>query len=80
MGNVRKNIFNDSQDYERLTASLTESAAHFGARVYMYCWMSDHGHMMLETTSGNLREFMRSVLTDPSTLRIYHQSVDQPPA
>ena len=62
-GNGRRDIFRDSQDYERLTARLAESAESFGVRIYMYCWMSNHGHLLVETSLANLSEFMRSVLT-----------------
>ena len=62
-GNARQAIFADDRDRERLTERVAESAADFGVRVYLYCWMSNHGHLLLETPAANLSAFMGSVLT-----------------
>lgn len=62
-GNARQAIFMDERDRERLTARVAESAEDFGVRVFLYCWMGNHGHMLVETPHGNLSAFMGSVLT-----------------
>lgn len=62
-GNARQAIFADDRDRERLTERVAESAADFGVRVYLYCWMGNHGHLLVETPGGNLSAFMGSVLT-----------------
>ncbi|MDD5705614.1 MAG: transposase, partial [Kiritimatiellae bacterium] len=62
-GNAQQDIFGDDRDRERLTGRVAESAVDFGVRVYMYCWMRNHGHMLVETPGGNLSAFMGSVLT-----------------
>lgn len=62
-GNARQPIFADDRDRERLTARVAESAEDFDVRVYLYCWMGNHGHMLVETPRGNLSVFMGSVLT-----------------
>lgn len=62
-GNAQQDIFVDVRDRERLTERVAESAEDFGVRVYLYCWMSNHGHLLVETPSGNLSSFMASVLT-----------------
>ena len=62
-GNGRASIFDDDADRVRLTERVAESAADYGVRVFMYCWMSNHGHLLVETPLGNLSAFMGSVLT-----------------
>jgi len=62
-GNARQDIFTDDRDRERLTARVAESAEDFGVRVYLYCWLRNHGHLLVETPAGNLSAFMGSVLT-----------------
>lgn len=62
-GNARQKIFADDRDRERLTARVAESAGDFGVRVYLYCWMGNHGHLLVETPTGNVSAFMGSVLT-----------------
>ncbi|MBM4142124.1 MAG: hypothetical protein FJ225_00805 [Lentisphaerae bacterium] len=62
-GNARQGIFADDRDRERLTARVAESAEDFGVRVYLYCWMNNHGHLLVETPAGNVSAFMGSVLT-----------------
>ncbi len=62
-GNSRAPIFGDDADHIRLTERVAESAEDFGVRVFMYCWMSNHGHLLVETPLGNLSAFMGSVLT-----------------
>jgi REP element-mobilizing transposase RayT len=62
-GNARQAIFTDDEDRGRLVRRVAESAADFGVRIYLYCWMANHGHLLVETPAGNLSAFMGSVLT-----------------
>ena len=62
-GNARQAIFLDDSDRQRLTARVAEGVEDFGVRVYLYCWMRNHGHMVIETPRANLSAFMGSVLT-----------------
>lgn len=48
-GNGRASIFHDEADCIRLTERIAESAEDFGVRVFMYCWMTNHGHLLVET-------------------------------
>jgi len=68
-GNARREIFADDRDRERLTERLGESAEDFGVRVYGYCWMPNHGHLLVETPAANVSAFMSSVLTGYT---VYH--------
>lgn len=62
-GNGRHAIFGDDADRGRLLDRLAESAESYGVRVYLYCLMSNHVHLVLETPGANLSRFMQSVLT-----------------
>lgn len=62
-GNARQAIFVDDEDRERLSKRVAESREDFGVRVYLYCWMANHGHLLVETPEANLSAFMGSVLT-----------------
>ncbi len=62
-GNARQAIFVDARDRERLTERLGESAEDFGVRLYLYGWMENHGHLLVETPLANVSAFMASVLT-----------------
>ncbi|MBU1694197.1 MAG: transposase [Verrucomicrobia bacterium] len=62
-GNRRQEIFRDDADRRRLLERLAESAETFGVRIYLYCLMSNHVHLLVETPRGNLGRFMGSVLT-----------------
>jgi len=62
-GNARQAIFGDDRDRERLTERVGEGAEDFGVRVYGYCWMGNHGHLLLETPAANVSAFMASVLS-----------------
>lgn len=57
-GNGRASIFDDEADCIRLTERIPENAEDFGVRVFMYCWMTNHGHLLVETPLGNLSAFM----------------------
>ena len=62
-GNARQDIFGDDADRIRLGVRIAESVNDLGVRVYLYCWMQNHGHLLVETPAGNLSTFMSSVLT-----------------
>jgi Transposase and inactivated derivatives len=62
-GNGGNSIFGDDDDRIRLTERMAESAENFGVRIYLYCWMDNHGHLLVETPKGNLSAFMGSMLT-----------------
>ncbi len=53
----------DDSDYERILGRVDGAVDMFGVRLYLYCLMSNHVHMLVETPRGNLSQFMSSVLT-----------------
>ncbi|MGD9782584.1 MAG: transposase [Kiritimatiellia bacterium] len=62
-GNDRQTIFRDTQDRERFLDRLAESAQDYQIRIYLFCLMPNHFHLLLETPLGNLDRFMGSLLT-----------------
>jgi putative transposase len=62
-GNGRKDIFGDDHDRERFLQRLTESMETYGVRLYLFCLMNNHVHLVLETPQGNLSRIMQSVET-----------------
>ncbi len=62
-GNERRAIFKDDADRHRFLERLAESAETHQVRVYQYCLMGNHVHVLLETPLGNLDRFMGSLLT-----------------
>lgn len=62
-GNERQAIFRDDRDRNRFLERLADSAATYQVRVYLYCLMPNHFHLLVETPLGNLDRFMGSLLT-----------------
>jgi putative transposase len=62
-GNARADIFRDAKDRRILYGRLAESVPEHGVRLYLFCLMSNHFHLVLETPRGNLGRFMQAVLT-----------------
>lgn len=62
-GVERRPIFRDDGDRERFLVQLAESVDHFGVRLYLYCLMTNHVHVLVETPRGNLSAFMQRLQT-----------------
>ena len=62
-GNNRREIFGDDQDRRRFVERLQEGAEEFGVRVYAFCLMRNHVHLVVETPGGNLGAFMHKLQT-----------------
>lgn len=62
-GNARKRIFVDNRDRCRFLASLADRVHDFQVRHYLYCLMTNHVHLLLETPCANISQFMESLLT-----------------
>jgi len=58
-GNERREIFKDDSDRKRFLQTLLKSLASYTVKLYGYVLMSNHFHLLLETPTGNLGEFMR---------------------
>ena len=75
-GNNRNAIFADDADRERFLLDLEESVQRFDIRLYLFCLMTNHVHLVLETPRGNLSSFMHRVQTAYTVYfnRRHHQS------
>lgn len=62
-GNAQQAIFRDGKDRTLLNVRLAESVRTYQVRLYLFCLMDNHFHLVLETPNGNLGRFMQSVLT-----------------
>ena len=62
-GNARGKIFLEPRNYERFLWRLSESADTYNVRIYLFCLMVNHAHIVLETPEGNLSRFMQSFET-----------------
>jgi REP element-mobilizing transposase RayT len=62
-GNARQKIFNDQHDRERFLQRLADSVETYGERVYLFCLMTNHVHLVVETPSPSLGRFMQSLET-----------------
>ena len=60
-GNERKDVFKSIKDRERFLSYLESAAKRYGARIHVYCLMSNHYHLLLETPDGNLSQIMRHI-------------------
>jgi REP element-mobilizing transposase RayT len=62
-GNERRAIFLDDADRERFIRVLGESVEHFEVRLYLFCLMTNHVHLVVETPRANLSRFMHQLQT-----------------
>ncbi|MDZ4185471.1 MAG: transposase [Desulfuromonadales bacterium] len=60
-GNERKVVFRSQKDRERFLSYLESATTRYGARVHVYCLMSNHYHLLLETPRGNLSQILAHV-------------------
>jgi REP element-mobilizing transposase RayT len=56
-------LFCDDRDRLRMLERLAAAVERFGVRLYQYCLMANHLHLVLETPVANLSKFMQSVST-----------------
>jgi len=62
-GNGRRDIFLDDRDRERFLLRLSESVESYEVRLYLFCLMSNHYHLLVETPKANISRFMQSLET-----------------
>ena len=60
-GNERKDIFRSARDREKFLSYLESSTQRYGAVIHVYCLMTNHYHLLLETPLGNLSQIMRHI-------------------
>ena len=62
-GNNRRDIFKDDRDRNRFLERLEDGAHEFDVRVYAFCLMRNHVHLVVETPRANLARFMHKLQT-----------------
>src|ERR671919_571073 len=60
-GNYRQKTFLNARDYEAYVGRLARYRKQFGVTVYAYCLMSNHVHLLVETSSEPLSRFMQGL-------------------
>jgi putative transposase len=58
-GIERGRLFQGDQDRERYLFYLAESLRLYAVRLYLFCLMTNHVHLVLETPRGNISQFMQ---------------------
>ena len=53
-GNAGENLYRSSRDREKFLSYLKKAAERFSIKVHTYCLMSNHFHILMETTHPNL--------------------------
>lgn len=61
--NGKEKLFLTDVDRKYLLARLGEGTERHRVRVYLYCLMANHFHLVAETPRGNLGAFMQGLLT-----------------
>ena len=60
-GNERKKIYRDDRDRDKFLEAMGRVSERYGFRIYAYCLMGNHYHLLLETPHGNLSKGMRDL-------------------
>ena len=60
-GNERKNIFKNEYDFKKFFKYLEAATKRYKAIIHVYCLMSNHYHLLIETPLGNLSQIMRHI-------------------
>jgi REP element-mobilizing transposase RayT len=60
-GDDRKKIYLSSYDYEKFLEYLKEAKQKYKFYLYAYCLMSNHYHLLIETTQANISKIMHYV-------------------
>lgn len=60
-GNEKKDVFKSQRDREKFLSYLESATERYGAAVHVYCLMSNHYHLLLQTPQGNLSQIMRHI-------------------
>lgn len=60
-GNERKDVFLSRGDREQFFSYLESATVRYGAQIHVYCLMSNHFHLLVETPYGNLSQIMKHV-------------------
>ena len=62
-GVERRRLFDDDDDRERFLKRLDDGVEEHGVRLYLFCLMANHAHLLVETPQANVSAFMHQVQT-----------------
>jgi putative transposase len=62
-GVERRTLFEDDEDRRRFVSRLGEGVEQHRVRLYLFCLMSNHVHLLVETPQANLSAFMHQLET-----------------
>ena len=60
-GNERKSVFRSDLDRERFLSYLQSARERYGAVIHVYCLLSNHYHLLLETPRSNLSQILHHI-------------------
>jgi REP element-mobilizing transposase RayT len=60
-GNEQKDVFKSRRDREKFLEYLSSATQRYGAVIHVYCLMTNHYHLLLETPEGNMSQIMRHI-------------------
>jgi putative transposase len=71
-GNGRQEVFHKNKDYEAFMKLIAEAKEHYNVKLYGYCLMPNHFHMIVKPDRGEeLSKWMQWLMT--SHVRRYHR-------
>jgi hypothetical protein len=62
-GIERRRLFDEEREWERFLAQLAGGVELDGVRLYLFCLMINHVHLVLETPRANVGRFMHRLQT-----------------
>ena len=60
-GNEKKDIFNDDADRIKFLEILGRNKEKYGYKVYAYCLMSNHIHLLISSNGSDISQVMKSI-------------------
>lgn len=71
-GNNRQDVFRDNEDFEIFLKTIKKFKEKYAFKIYGYCLMNNHVHLILEPTIKNtLSKIIQSITL--SHIRLYHK-------
>ena len=73
-GNQRQKTFTSDEDFNAYLDRLDRYRAKCQVRIYAYCLMPNHAHLLLETGSTPLSKFMQGLQRSIPITKIVHMA------
>jgi REP element-mobilizing transposase RayT len=68
-GNHRENIFSTAADRQQLNEIVAEAIVKYGARLHLFCWMTNHLHALLQIGEIKVGKVVQRIATRYSRYR-----------